>query len=94
MPPMFWGGALTLAIVIAMAAMATVDFNAFFTQFHVISFANDFWLLDPATDYLIMLFPGEFWRDAVVIIGYGIGLIAVVTVFISWRNLTGRRQPS
>jgi uncharacterized membrane protein len=33
-------------------------------QFHLLSFSNQFWQLNPAKDYLIMLFPGGFWSDA------------------------------
>ena len=29
-----------------------------------IAFSNDDWMLDPRTDYLIMLFPEGFWLDA------------------------------
>lgn len=86
-PAVFWGGALTLAAVLGLAAAAAVDFNAFFTQFHIISFANDFWLLDPTTDYLIMLFPSGFWRDAALFTGIGIGITAAAVFYCGWRNI-------
>ncbi|MDV2988908.1 MAG: TIGR01906 family membrane protein [Dehalogenimonas sp.] len=89
--PVFWGGSLTLAVVAALGLAAAIDFNAFFTRFHMISFANDFWLLDPSTDYLIMLFPGGFWQDAVIFLGLGIVIIAAVAAFIGWRSL-GRQN--
>ncbi|MGI2336085.1 MAG: TIGR01906 family membrane protein [Dehalogenimonas sp.] len=85
--PSFWGGALTLAVVTAMGIAAAIDFNAFFTRFHLISFTNDFWLLDPSTDYLIMLFPGGFWRDAAVFVGLGIGGLAAAVALVGWRGL-------
>jgi integral membrane protein (TIGR01906 family) len=59
-----YGGGLTLVLMVAMGVVTLVDFNWFFYRFHLISFANDLWMLNPATDYLIMLFPQGFWFDA------------------------------
>ena len=50
----------------------------------MISFANDFWLLDPNSDYLIMLFPGGFWYDCVIYIAVAIVVSALVAALISW----------
>ena len=85
--PLFWGGGLTVAIIIAGVALAVADFDTLFTQFHLLSFANDFWLLDPRTDYLIMLFPGGFWQDAAAFVGALIGMAGGTAAFIGWRNL-------
>ncbi len=61
------GGMLTFLIIGVAAFIALIDFNWFFLQFHLISFANDLWILDPATDYLIMMFPQGFWFDATIL---------------------------
>ena len=58
------GSGLTLVLVLALGLGAQFNFERLFLQFHLISFANELWLLDPAKDYLIMLFPGGFWYDA------------------------------
>jgi integral membrane protein (TIGR01906 family) len=58
------GSGLTLGVMLTLGLMALIDFDWFFLQFHLISFANDIWQLDPSRDYLIMLFPGGFWSDA------------------------------
>lgn len=58
------GSALTLGLVLAVGLVALVGFDTLFWWFHVVSFANDFWRLDPATDYLVMIFPQGFWFDA------------------------------
>ena len=34
----------------------------------MISFANDLWLLDPRTHYLIQMFPQNFFLDATIMI--------------------------
>lgn len=62
-------GALALA-----AGALLVAFQWLFTQFHVISFANDFWMLDPRTDRLIQMFPDGFWFD--VTVGVGLATLA------------------
>jgi uncharacterized membrane protein len=59
---------LTLGLILVLGLAAMMDFDYFFRQFHLIGFANDLWLLDPAKDYLIMLFPQGFWSDAATII--------------------------
>ena len=87
------GSLLSLVILAALGIAAAVDFNGFWWQFHLISFANDFWLLDPRTDYLIMMFPEPFWLDGVIIIA---GVSAAVAVFIgglAWSYLKRSRQP-
>jgi len=58
------GGGVTLALMLALGLGTLLGFEQLFLQFHLISFANDFWLLDPSKDYLIMLFPQGFWYDA------------------------------
>ena len=57
------GGGITLALMLALGLGTLLGFDQLFLQFHLISFANLFWQLDPATDYLIMLFPQGFWFD-------------------------------
>ena len=85
--PAFWGGTTTLAALAVTVAVALSNFDAFFTRFHQLSFANDFWLLDPTKDYLIMLFPGGFWQDASIFIAALIGIVAAIITIAGWRNL-------
>ena len=42
-----YGAALSFVILIALGIGLAAGFDALFTRFHVISFANDLWLLDP-----------------------------------------------
>ena len=58
------GSGITLALMLALGLGALFAFDQLFLQFHLLSFANDLWLLDPTRDYLIMLFPQGFWYDA------------------------------
>jgi len=85
--PMFVGGSTTLVGLMLIALVAATNFDAFFTKFHQLSFANDLWLLDPSRDYLIMLFPGGFWEDASIFIAALIGVFAAGVTYIGWKNL-------
>jgi integral membrane protein (TIGR01906 family) len=87
------GGILTLALMIVLGVVIAVDFDGFFLQFHLLSFANNLWELNPATDYLIMLFPQQFWFDATAFIAGGAAFGAVVIGGIGWwRARLGRPE--
>jgi integral membrane protein (TIGR01906 family) len=60
---LFGGGSLTVIVVAALGLGILFDFDQLFLMFHLVSFSNDFWLLDPTSDYLVMLFPQGFWFD-------------------------------
>ncbi len=60
------GGGITLALMLAMGLGTLFNFDQLFLQFHLFSFSNEFWQLDPTRDYLIMLFPQGFWYDAAI----------------------------
>jgi len=57
------GGGITLALMLALGLGTLLGFDQLFWQFHLISFTNELWQLDPTKDYLIMLFPQGFWYD-------------------------------
>lgn len=80
------GGILTLVLMAVLGVTIAVDFDGFFLQFHLLSFANDLWELNPATDYLIMLFPQAFWFAATGFIAGGAAVGAVVIGGIGWRR--------
>ena len=61
---MAWGAGLTLAIVFVTGLFSLTGFSQTFYLFHVIAFTNDLWKLDPARDFLIMMFPEGFFFDA------------------------------
>ncbi len=85
-----YGSALTLIILLAIGLGALFDFDNLFWQFHVISFDNDFWLLNPATDYLIMLFPQGFWYDATIFCALVTTVSAIILGTTSWLYLRKR----
>lgn len=58
------GGIVTIALLGLAGLLSLVDFSQAFVKFHELAFSNDLWMLDPRTDYLIMLYPEGFWLDA------------------------------
>ena len=86
------GSGLTLALMLILGLGALLIFDQLFLQFHLISFANEFWMLDPARDYLIMLFPAGFWYDATLFCGLATAVGAVVMGGASWAYLRLARR--
>lgn len=70
-----WKGSIIslLGFIIIGIALA-IAFPVIFLTFHELSFRNDLWILDPATDKLIQLFPAGFWSDAAI-------LLAITSIF-------------
>jgi integral membrane protein (TIGR01906 family) len=58
------GGLLAVVVIATIGLASAVDFNALFWRFHLVSFTNDLWLLDPSRDRLIQLFPIGFFFDS------------------------------
>ena len=92
-----WGGALTVGLLVLFGLVAAVGFDALFLLFHRVSFANDFWMLDPRTDYLVLLFPQGFWFDATMWVAIralagGVILAAAGGGYLAWRRW-GRDDP-
>lgn len=65
-----------LTSIAILSGLAVIDFNKYFTLFHLLSFSNDLWLLDPATDNLIVMFPESFFAGAALRIA-----LATVSVY-------------
>jgi len=72
------GGGITLALMLAMGLGTLFGFDQLFYQFHLISFTNELWQLDPTRDYLIMLFPGGFWYDAAIFCALATAGLAII----------------
>ena len=57
------GGLLTLGVMTVLGLASLVGFERLFLAFHLISFSNDLWQLDPQRDVLLMMFPQGFFLD-------------------------------
>ena len=71
---------------------AIVDFSSFWLNFHYLFFTNELWLLNPATDNLILLFPEEFFADLLlrILLFCGVG----ITIYSFIIYLLGRKNES
>jgi len=72
------GAVVTVVFLSSVMLWSLIDFNSIFYFFHILSFSNDLWLLNPATDYLIMMFPEGFFFDAAILIIATIVVAAIV----------------
>jgi len=82
------GAALTWVILVGLTLLVALNFDWFFTHFHLILFEGDTWLF-PATDTLIRLFPPQFWFDAALLVGLLTLAQAAVVGGVAW--FLGRR---
>ena len=71
-------------IIAAVVVVAIIDFTWIFTQFHLLSFANDLWQLDPFRHYLLLLFPERFFLEATLFIAL-LTVIEVAGLYVGTR---------
>lgn len=71
-----------------LVTFAVLDFNSFWIFFHKVLFSNDLWLLNPATDNLILMVPLPFFFSLVSLILYRIilGLGFMFTIVYGLEN--------
>ena len=83
------GGALTVALVLLVGLASLAGFDRLFLAFHLVSFSNDLWQLDPSRDYLIAMFPQGFFSDATMWIALstiGEALVLALVPLAVWRR--------
>lgn len=86
------GSVLTLALMLLLGAGALLDFDQFFLRFHLFAFTNEFW---SAQGYMLLLFPGGFWYDAVIYCGAATAIAALILAAVAGgclRFKTGSRS--
>lgn len=88
------GGLVTCGLLGLTAAAMLVGFEELFVQFHLLSFSNDLWQLDPRTDHLVQMFPIEFWFQVSLAVGVisileGAAVTLAASIYL-WRS---GRQP-
>ena len=79
-----WGGWTTVALLLIVGLAMTVGFDRLFLAFHLISFTNDLWQLDPRRDYLIAMFPEAFFFTATILIIVSIAFMSICLIIASW----------
>lgn len=84
----FAGAWAMIAVLIALAVLAIIDWRMFFTEFHNLFFDGN-WAF-PEDYTLIRLYPNQFWIDAGIWLGALVLLFSVVALLITWP--TKRRR--
>ncbi len=84
------GGLLTLGLVAVVGLAALVGFDRLFLAFHLVSFSNDLWQLDPNRDVLLMMFPEGFFFDATMwIVGSTVVEALLLSMYLIARRIHG-----
>ena len=84
------GGLLTLGLVAVVGLAALVGFDRVFLAFHLVSFSNDLWQLDPSRDVLLMMFPQGFFFDATMwIVGSTVVEALLLSMYLIARRVHG-----
>jgi integral membrane protein (TIGR01906 family) len=78
-----WGSALTLSLMAALGVVVLVGFNQLFLAFHQTFFNNDLWIAQLG-DVMTVLFPEDFFRDALVFIAAAMAIEAATILALTW----------
>ncbi|MEC7921716.1 MAG: TIGR01906 family membrane protein [Chloroflexota bacterium] len=87
----FYSVILFSSILILLGVSFLLFFQEIFIIFHKIAFNNDLWILNPNTDYLLMMFPEDFFRDVAVLILLSSFLLNGIVYFL-FRKLSFRSK--
>ncbi|MFO7320996.1 MAG: TIGR01906 family membrane protein [Chloroflexota bacterium] len=84
------GSVITLSLIAAIVLSAVIAWDAFFTLFHNLFFAEGTWQF-LYSDTLIRLFPEQFWFDSALLIG-GLTLAGALALWLAGQRLLARRD--
>ena len=82
----FYSLSLFLSILMFLGTSFLLFFQELFIIFHEIAFNNDLWILNPNEDYLLMMYPEDFFRDVAILILITSFTVNVI-VYILFRSL-------
>lgn len=88
---LFAGAVVTIGLFAGLTALAVLGWDAFFTGFHKIFFANGTWTFN-YSDTLIRLYPPQFWVDAAITIGALVLIVSLITLFATWPTAKRREN--
>jgi len=80
-------GLVTAGGVVAVGVILAAGFPMLFHFFHLVSFRNPFWLLDPRVDYLVRLFPYRFFFETTMFIALATLVEALLLTVLAWGAL-------
>ena len=76
---LFWGSVITFSVVIFLSLWSMFGFEQLFVLFHLVSFTNEFWIIDPNEGSFLVLFPGSFFYDAAL---FGFGAVFIESIVL------------
>lgn len=83
----FWGATSALAVPIAIAIPAAINFKAAFDAFHAVFFAGkQNWIFDRATDEIIKVLPEVFFRNCAILILISVVIISLTIIIFDFKN--------
>ncbi|GAB2890610.1 TIGR01906 family membrane protein [Neomicrococcus lactis] len=88
---LFAGSIITLVGIIALAAVAILNWDAFFTGVHQLFFKDGTWTFN-YSDTLIRLYPPQFWVDAGIGVGALVLLTCLITLLATWPSRRRREH--
>lgn len=88
---LFYTGITNNIMLALFLILIYIDFNKYFTYFHLLFFNNDLWILNPNTDILIQLVPEQFFFDTaskiIILFAGTLTVLGVVGYIILKRKL-------
>jgi len=88
-----WGALLTLVLVAVVGIASAVAWQQVFLLFHLLSFRNLLWVLNPQRDYLIRMFPPGFFLRATLLIALATVVEALLLGLLATLGLRRLRGP-
>lgn len=77
----FMYAGISIIALTLLSLVLAVNFQYFFLKFHLVFFNNDLWMMDPAQDMLIRLFPQAFFESFVLNV-YKLSLISALVLLM------------
>lgn len=78
---------VALLFYLVLLGVSQIFFDQLFLLFHKISFTNDFWLLDPATENLVVIFPPAFFLSMTEFVIVKSLAVTVLTLLLAYSFL-------
>jgi len=90
---LFYGGIFGLIILLLLFLFAFFSFDSLFYNFHIISFDNELWKLNPQVDNLKAMMPDELFYDALMSVFLMSSIISAVFMGIGFFGYRYKNIP-
>lgn len=81
MSPLFYGGIITIGLVICLGIFGVINFDLLFEYFHKVFFpGKDNWVFDPRYDEVILILPEKFFMRCAILIGSTLFVLSGVSI--------------